>query len=150
MVYNTACLVGKCSKTKNICDRFITIIRDDVGARVYVLDHIRHKERQDRWGYLWDGCQLHLLFWRIPCRGRFMWPFAVAVLGLRYLRINRSDKLGHPLRNPHRTALRRVEILGLHRDWWANFMALAQVFTECVNVARVVPGSLVSIWRCGA
>ncbi len=62
---------------------------------------------------------------RIPCRGRFMWPFAKAVLGLRYLRINRSDKLGHPLRNPRRTALRRVEILGLHRDWWANFTALA-------------------------
>jgi hypothetical protein len=46
--------------------------------------------------------------------------------------------------------LRRVEIFGLHRDWWANFTALAQVFTECVNVAMVVPGSLASIGRCGA
>ncbi len=79
-----------------------------------------------------------------------MWPFAVTVLGLRYLRINRSDKMGHPLRNPRRMALRRVEILGLHRDWWENFTALARVLTECVNVARVVPGSLVSIGRCGA
>ncbi len=94
------------------------------------------------------GCFGRVL--RIPCHGRFMWSFAVAVLGLRYLRINHSDKLGHLLRNPRWTALRRVEILGLHRDWWANFTALTQVFMECMNVARVVPGSLVSIGRCGA
>jgi hypothetical protein len=157
MVYDTACLVCKCSKTKNICDRFIAIICNDIEACVYILDHIRQKKRQDRWRYLWDGRRLHqvVLFcfgWvlRIPCRGRFMWPFAVAGLGLRYLRINRSDKLGHPLRNPRWTALRRVEILGLHWDWWVNFTALARVFTECVNVARVVLGSLASIGRCGA
>jgi hypothetical protein len=76
----------------------------------------------------------------------------VAKLGLRYLSINVSDKLGHPLRNPRRTALRTVEILGLQRDWWANLTALAQVCTECVKVARVTLGcvSLVSIGRCGA
>ena len=32
---------------------------------------------------------------RMPLRGRFMCPFAVAGLGLSYLRINFSDKLGH-------------------------------------------------------
>jgi hypothetical protein len=47
----------------------------------------------------------------------------VAKLGLRYLSINVSDKLGHPL-----------------------------IRTECVKVARVTPVcvSLVSIGRCGA
>ncbi len=76
----------------------------------------------------------------------------MAKLGLRYLSINVSDKLGHPLRNPRRTALRRVEILGLQRDWCANLMALAQVCTECMKVARLTPVcvSLVSIGRCGA
>ncbi len=69
MVYDTACLVGKCSKTKKFCDRFIAIIRDDVGARVYILDPIRHKKRQDRWRYLRDGRRLHrvvlFLFWPV-------------------------------------------------------------------------------------
>jgi hypothetical protein len=54
-----------------------------------------------------------------------MCPLAVAKQGLRYLSTNVSVKLGHPLKNPWQTALRRVEILGLHRDWWANLMALA-------------------------
>ncbi len=85
-------------------------------------------------------------------RGRFMWPLAVAKLGLRYLSIKVSDKLGHPLRNPLQTALRRVEILWLHRAWWANLTALVRVRTECTNIARVTPGcvSLASIGRCGA
>jgi hypothetical protein len=69
-----------------------------------------------------------------------MWPLAVAELGLRYLRSNVSERLGHPLRNPLWTAFRSVEILGLHRDWWANLMALALVCTECMKVARVTPG----------
>jgi hypothetical protein len=49
-------------------------------------------------------------------------------------------------------ALRRVEILGLQRDWCANLTALARVCTGCVKVARVTPVcvSLVSIGRCGA
>jgi hypothetical protein len=37
-------------------------------------------------------------------------------------------------------ALRRVEILGLQRDWCANLMALARVLMECVKVARETPG----------
>ncbi len=81
-----------------------------------------------------------------------MWPLATAKLGLRYLRSNFSERLGHPLKNPLRTAFRSVEMLGLHRDWWAYLMALARVCTECMKVARVTPGwtLLASIGRCGA
>ncbi len=88
----------------------------------------------------------------MPWHGRFMCPLAMAKLGLRYLSTNVFVKSGHPLRNPRRMALRRVEILGLHRDWWANLTALAQVCMECVNIAMVTPGcvSLASIGRCGA
>ena len=74
---------------------------------------------------------------RMPCRGRYMCPLAVAVLGLRYLRINVLVMFGHPLRNPRRTALRSIDILGLQRDWWANLTVLACVCTECVKVANV-------------
>jgi hypothetical protein len=89
-----------------------------------------------------------LMLWR----GHFMCPLAVAELGLGYLSTNVSVKLGHPMRNPWLMALRRVEILGLHRDWWANLTPLAQVCTECVNIAMVTPGcvSLASIERCEA
>jgi hypothetical protein len=71
---------------------------------------------------------------------------------LRYLRRNVSERLGHPLRNPLRTAFRSIEILELHRDWWANLTALALVCTECMKVARVTPGwmSLALNGRCGA
>jgi hypothetical protein len=70
---------------------------------------------------------------RIPWWGRFMWPFAVAGLGLRYLVTPLAVKFGHPLRKPLRMALSRVDIRGLHRDWWANFMLLALVRTVWVN-----------------
>ena len=43
--------------------------------------------------------------------------------------------LGHPSRNPRRTALRRVDIFGLHNDWCANLTAFAFVFVECVKLA---------------
>ena len=49
---------------------------------------------------------------RMPCRGRFICPFAVAGLGFKYFRIRVSDKLGHPFRKPRRTAFSRVDILG--------------------------------------
>ena len=61
------------------------------------------------------GCVLQML-----CLGCFMWPLPVAGLGLRYLSINVSIKFGHPLTKPLRTALRRVKILRLHSNWWAN------------------------------
>ncbi len=76
----------------------------------------------------------------IPCLGRFMCPFAVAGLGLRYLRISFSFMLGHPRRNPRRTALRRVEILGLHKDWCANLTPLPRVRIEWLNAARSTAG----------
>ncbi len=81
-----------------------------------------------------------------------MWPLAAAKLGLRYLRSNVSGRLGYFLRNPLQTAFRSVKILGLHRDWWVNLIALAQVCIECVKVARVNPRwtSLALIGKCGA
>lgn len=84
---------------------------------------------------------------RIPCRGRLMWPFEVAGLGLRYRNIKDSDKLGHPLRNPLRTALRREDMRGLHSDWCANLTALARVRTEWANDAIVIWGSKVALSR---
>ena len=77
---------------------------------------------------------------RRPCLGRFMWPFDVAGLGLRYLMISVSVMLGHPFRNPLRTAFRRVEIFGLHSDWCANLTALAHVRTEYAKVAALMCG----------
>ncbi len=60
-------LLANAPKQKNIHNRFIAIIRDDVGARVYVLDQVKHKKRQDRWCFLQDGRRLHqvvlFLFW---------------------------------------------------------------------------------------
>ncbi len=50
------------------------------------------------------------------CQGCFMWPFAVAGLGLRYFRMSFSVIFGYPLRKPFCVAFNRVEILGLHRD----------------------------------
>jgi hypothetical protein len=70
---------------------------------------------------------------RIPWWGRFMWPFAVAGFGLRYRVTPLAVKFGHPLRKPLWMALSRVDIRGLHRDWWANFMLLALVRTVWVN-----------------
>ncbi len=85
----------------------------------------------------------------IPCQGRFIWPFAVAELGWRYLRINFSERLGHPLRNPFQTALSRVEVLGLHNNWCANFTPFALVFMECEKLAIFMSGCM-SGGACGA
>jgi len=71
----------------------------------------------------------------IPCRGRFICPFAVAGLGFKYLRINFTLTFGHPSRNPLRTAFNIDEIFGLHNDWCANFTAFTLVLIECVNPA---------------
>jgi hypothetical protein len=76
----------------------------------------------------------------IPCCSCFMWPFNVAGLGLRYFSMSFLVRLRHPLRNPFLTALSNVEILGLHNDCCANLIPLAQVFTECMNKARFMPG----------
>jgi hypothetical protein len=71
----------------------------------------------------------------IPCCGRFIWPFAVAGLGLRYLLISFTLLYGHPFRNPCQVAFRRVDIFELHNDWCANLTLLARVCTECKNEA---------------
>ena len=72
---------------------------------------------------------------RMPCRGRFMRPLAVAGLGMRYFSISFFLMFGHPLRNPFRVAFNSVDILGWQSNWWANFTALARVLTECVKLA---------------
>ena len=71
----------------------------------------------------------------MPCRGRFIWPLAVAGLGFKYLMMSVSEILGHPLRKPFRVALSSLDIVGLHSDWCANFTLLALVLIECVNAA---------------
>jgi hypothetical protein len=83
---------------------------------------------------------------RIPRRGRFICPFAVAGLGLRYLRISFSLIWGHPLRNPCRVAFNSVDIFGLHNYWCANFTLFACVRTECKNIAL----SCWTVWGCRA
>jgi hypothetical protein len=60
--------------------------------------------------------------------------------------------LGHPLRNPLRTAFSSVEIFGLHNAWCANLTALARVRTEWVNDAISTIGMLVLLstrWNSG-
>ena len=71
----------------------------------------------------------------IPCRGLFICPLVVAGLALRYLLINFSLRFGHPSRKPRQTALRSVEIFGLHNDWCTNLTPFALVLTECVKLA---------------
>ncbi len=72
---------------------------------------------------------------RIPCRGLFMCPLAVAELELRYLSINFSLIFWQPRRKPCRVAFSSVEIFGLHNNWCTNFPAFPLVCTECVNTA---------------
>jgi hypothetical protein len=58
-----------------------------------------------------------------PLHGRFMWPFDVAGLAMRYLRTVWASKFEAPFRNPALMAFRRDDIGGLHKLWWANFTA---------------------------
>jgi hypothetical protein len=48
---------------------------------------------------------------------------------------NSLDRFGHPFKKPCRNAFIRLDIFGLHNDWWENFKELAHVRTECVNIA---------------
>jgi hypothetical protein len=70
----------------------------------------------------------------IPFFGHFMWPFAVAGLGFKYFVTSSILMLGQPWRKPLHSAFMREDILGLHNDWCANFMAFTHVLTECVKV----------------
>jgi hypothetical protein len=91
-------------------------------------------------------CQVLL----IPWLGHFMWPFAVAGLGLRYLRISFLDRFGQPFRKPVRTAFNYVKKFGLHNDWCANLNPFARIFKECVKLAGVIPGWIAGCIVCGA
>ena len=56
---------------------------------------------------------------------------------------------GHPFRNPFRVALRSLDIVGLHRDWCANFTLIARVDIEWANVATCLSSffRIVSVGR---
>ena len=139
MVYDATVFVCERPKTEDVCNGFFVVIVNDVqahtspicGARIWQvrdvwLDIDRHSFNY--WHRICVFGMLGLTLGRVllmPWRGRFMWPFAVAVLGFRYFSTSVSFILGHPLRNPRRTALRSEEILGLHRDWCANLTAFA-------------------------
>ena len=79
-----------------------------------------------------------------------MWPFAVAGLGLRYLRMSFLDRFGQPIRKPLRTAFNNVNFFGLHNNSCANLTPFAHVFTECVKFARVIPGWIADCIVCRA
>ena len=78
---------------------------------------------------------------RRPLCGRFMWPFDVEGLAMRYLRTVCLSKFGAPFRIFFVMALRRDDIGGLHRPWCANFTAFAFVVCAYENPA---------MYRCGA
>ncbi len=86
----------------------------------------------------------------IPFLGCFIWPLAVVRLGFKYFVTNIFLMFGHPLRKPFFNAFTRVEIFGLHRDWWANYTALAQVLTESVNTATLMGVAQDLFSTCGA
>jgi hypothetical protein len=73
----------------------------------------------------------------MPILGHFMWPLAVAGLGLRYFATLMAVRLGNPLRYPQQMAFKSIEILGLHKDWCANQMLLALFRMVCVNNATL-------------
>jgi hypothetical protein len=69
----------------------------------------------------------------IPILGCFMWPLAVAGLGLRYVVTFTAIRFGHPLRKPQWIAFRSVEMRGLHNNWCANRMLFALFCTLWVK-----------------
>ena len=62
------------------------------------------------------------------------WPFHVSFgcgrTGIEILEFNVSDKFGHPFKKPVLVAFRGLDILGLHKDWWANSTLFACVKME--------------------
>ena len=71
----------------------------------------------------------------IPFCGHVICSLAVAGLAFRYFVMSLTLRLGHPLRKPHFVDLRRVDILGLPRDWCVNLMAFARLHREWAKVA---------------
>ncbi len=77
-----------------------------------------------------------MVLWR-PLRGRFMCPFEVAGLAMRYLHTIWASKFGAPVRNPALMAFRRDDIGGLHKLWWArNFTAFIFIVRAYENPAK--------------
>ncbi len=54
------------------------------------------------------ACILFCLVLIMPIRGHFMWPLAVAGLGLRYLVTPATLRFGHPFKKPRLIALSKV------------------------------------------
>jgi hypothetical protein len=81
------------------------------------------------------GLGVFLVVFLRPLRGRFMWPFDVAGLAMRYLRTVWASKFGALFRNPALMAFRRDNIGGLHKLWWANFTAFNFVVRAYENPA---------------
>ena len=72
---------------------------------------------------------------RIPLRGLFICPLAVAGLDTRYLRTVCTSKCGAPSRKPALIALRINAIGGLHKFWCANLTLLIFVVRAYENPA---------------
>ena len=66
---------------------------------------------------------------RIPLRGLFICPLAVAGLGTRYFRTDCASKCGAPSRKPALIALSIDVIGGLQKLWCANLILL--IFVVC-------------------
>ena len=64
---------------------------------------------------------------RIPLRGRFIFPLDVAGLGRRYFVTDFMSRCGAPRRKPALMALMSDVLGGLHRLWCMNLTALALV-----------------------
>jgi hypothetical protein len=64
---------------------------------------------------------------RRPLRGRFLWPFDVAALGIRYFWTDLALRCGAPRRKPALMVLIREVIGGLHRLWCMKFIEFALV-----------------------
>jgi hypothetical protein len=89
VVDDTTVFVCKRPKTEDICNGFIAIICDDIGARLHAMrrvgvgrDDVGREKRQD-WGrYLWDGCRQNycsiFLFW-LCASDSVAWAFHVTL-----------------------------------------------------------------------
>ncbi len=147
MVHEAICFLGECVKTKYLYNWFVVIHSNQSIALccsicwtwvcLWLIEDGQNGATNGGSGWsnvcVTHGGLGHVLL--IPWRERFMCLFAVAGLQFKYLLINSLLMFGHPFKKPCRVAFNRVEIVGLHKDWWANFTALALVLTECVKQA---------------
>ncbi len=73
------------------------------------------------------SCNVLGVMLRAPFLGRFMCPFEVAGLGVRYLWTFLAKRWGALLRNPALIAMSSYVIHRLHRLWCMNFTVFAFV-----------------------